>query len=169
MHVFSKRSFLCRHIAGIGSIFLTGFLPGICSKFLSGFLPKFLVHIPGRIPARNLVHIPGRIPASLNISLQIPQGVHTDSCRNLFKKNQIVKGIPARNLVSFSCGNTAVFLLDNFVRAASAREHHMLINILILTQLINKYILKCGHILGRQECLCATSQYSTSRTYFCLQ
>ena len=113
MHVFSKRSFLCRHIAGIGSIFLTGFLPGICSKFLSGFLPKFLVHIPGRIP----VQIPGRIPANLNISLQIPQGVHTDSCRNLYKKNQIVKGIPARNLVSFSCGNTAVFLLDNFVRA----------------------------------------------------
>ena len=116
MHVFSKRSFLCRHIAGIGSIFLTGFLPGICSKFLSGFLPKFLVHIPGRIPARNLVQIPGRIPANLNISLQIPQGVHTDSCRNLYKKNQIVKGIPARNLVSFSCGNTAVFLLDNFVQ-----------------------------------------------------
>ena len=116
MHVFSKRSFLCRHIAGIGSIFLTGFLPGICSKFLSGFLPKFLVQIPGRIPARNLVQIPGRIPANLNISLQIPQGVHTDSCRNLYKKNLIVKGIPARNLVSFSCGNTAVFLLDNFVR-----------------------------------------------------
>ena len=112
MHVFSKRSFLCRHIAGIGSIFLTGFLPGICSKFL----PKFLVHIPGRIPAWNLVQIPGRIPANLNISRQIPQGVHTDSCRNLYKKNQIVKGIPARNLVSFSCGNTAVFLLDNFVQ-----------------------------------------------------
>ena len=120
MHVFSKRSFLCRHIAGIGSIFLTGFLPGICSKFLSGFLPKFLVHIPGRIPARNLVQIPGRIPANLNISLQIPQGVHTDSCRNLYKKNQIVKGIPARNLVSFSCGNTAVFLLDNFVQVAKS-------------------------------------------------
>ena len=119
MHVFSKRSFLCRHIAGIGSIFLTGFLPGICSKFLSGFLPKFLVHIPGRIPARNLVQIPGRIPANLNISLQIPQGVHTDSCRNLYKKNQIVIGIPVRNLVSFSCGNTAVFLLDNFVREAT--------------------------------------------------
>ena len=121
MHVFSKSSFLCRHIAGFGSIFLTGFLPGICSKFLSGFLPKFLVHIPGRIPgripARNLVQIPGRITANLNISLQIPQGVHTDSCRNLYKKNQIVKGIPARNLVSFSCGNTAVFLLDNFVQA----------------------------------------------------
>ena len=117
MHVFPKRSFLCRHIAGIGSIFLTGFLPGICSKFLAGFLPKFLVHIPGRIPARNLVQIPGRIPANLNISPQIPQGVHTDSCRNLYKKNQIVKGIPARNLVSFSCGNTAVFLLDNFVQA----------------------------------------------------
>ena len=124
MHVFSKRSFLCRHIAGIGSIFLTGFLPGICSKFLAGFLPKFLVHIPGRIPAWNLVQIPawnlvqipGRIPANLNISRQIPQGVHTDSCRNLYKKNQIVKGIPARNLVSFSCGNTAVFLLDNFVQ-----------------------------------------------------
>ena len=123
MHVFSKRSFLCRHIAGIGSIFLTGFLPGICSKFLSGFLPKFLVHIPGRIPARNLVQIPGRIPANLNISLQIPQGVHTDSCRNLYKKNQIVKGIPARNLVSFSCGNTAVFLLDNFVRDAEEYPH----------------------------------------------
>ena len=119
MHVFSKRSFLCRHITGIGSIFLTGFLPGICSKFLSGFLPKFLVHIPGRIPARNLVHIPGRIPANLNISLQIPQGVHTDSCRNLYKKSQIVKGIPARNLVSFSCGNTAVFLLDNFVQVCT--------------------------------------------------
>ena len=117
MHVFSKRSFLCRHIAGIGSIFPTGFLPGICSKFLAGFLPKFLVHIPGRIPALNLVQIPGRIPANLNISRQIPQGVHTDSCRNLYKKNQIVKGIPARNLVSFSCGNTAVFLLDNFVQA----------------------------------------------------
>ena len=123
MHVFSKRSFLCRHIAGIGSIFLTGFLPGICSKFLSGFLPKFLVHIPGRIPARNLVQIPGRIPANLNISLQIPQGVHTDSCRNLYKKNQIVKGIPARNLVSFSCGNTAVFLLDNFVRRSMLLAH----------------------------------------------
>ena len=120
MHVFSKRSFLCRHIAGIGSIFLTGFLPGICSKFLSGFLPKFLVYIPGRIPARNLVQIPGRIPANLNISLQIPQGVHTDSCRNLYKKNQIVKGIPARNLVSFSCGNTAVFLLDNFVQEVNS-------------------------------------------------
>ena len=90
---------------------LTGFLPGICSKFLAGFLSKFLVHIPGRIPAWNLVQIPGRIPANLNISRQIPQGVHTDSCRN-----QIVKGIPARNLVLFSCGNTAVFLLDNFVR-----------------------------------------------------
>ena len=124
MHVFSKRSFLCRHIAGIGSIFLTGFLPGICSKFLPGFLPKFLVHIPGRFPARNLVQIPGRIPANLNISLQIPQGVHTDSCRNLYKKNQIVKGIPARNLVSFSCGNTAVFLLDNFVRAARVLTSH---------------------------------------------
>ena len=106
MHVFPKRSFLCRHITGIGSIFLTGFLPGICSKFLAGFLPKFLVHIPGKIPAWNLVQIPGRIPANLNISCQIPQGVHTDSCRNLYKKNQIVKGIPARNLVSFSCGNT---------------------------------------------------------------
>ena len=102
MHVFSKRSFLCMHIAGICSIFITGFLSGICSKFLSGFLPTFLAHIPGRIPA------------NLNISLQIPQGVHTDSCRNLYKKNQTVKGIPARNLVSFSCGNTAVFLLDNF-------------------------------------------------------
>ena len=82
-----------------------------------------MVHIPDRIPARNLVQIPrnlvqipGRIPANLNISHQIPQGVHTDSCRNLYKKNQIVKGIPARNLVSFSCGNTAVFLLDNFVQ-----------------------------------------------------
>ena len=92
--------------------------------------------IPNRIPARNLLEIPvripakisgsyswqdscqvpGRIPANLNISLQIPQGVHTDSCCNLYKKNQIVKGIPARNLVSFSCGNTAVFLLDNFVQ-----------------------------------------------------
>ena len=121
MHVFPKRSFLCRHITGIGSIFLTGFLPGICSKFLAGFLPKFLVHIPGRIPAWNLVQIPGRIPANLNISRQIPQGVHTDSCRNLYKKNQIVKGIPARNLVSFSCGNTAVFLLDNFVRVVTNR------------------------------------------------
>ena len=121
MHVFPKRSFLCRQIAGIGSIFLTGFLPGICSKFLAGFLPKFLVHIPGRIPASNLVQIPGRIPANLNISPQIPQGVHTDSCRNLYKKNQIVKGIPARNLVSFSCGNTAVFLLDNFVREPQSR------------------------------------------------
>ena len=108
MHVFSKRAFLCRHIAGIGSIFLTG--------FLAGFLPKFLPHIPGRIPASNLVQIPGRIPANLNISLQIPQGVHTDSCRNLYKKNQTVNMIPARNLVSFSCGNTALFLLDNFVQ-----------------------------------------------------
>ena len=116
MHVFSKRSFLCRHIAGICSIFITGFLPGICSKFLTGFLPKFLAHIPGRIPASNLVQIPGRIPANLNISLQIPQGVHTDSCHNLYKKNQTVNMIPARNLVSFSCGNTAVFLLDNFVQ-----------------------------------------------------
>ena len=116
MQVFSKRSFLCRHIAGICSIILTGFLPGICSKFLAGFLPKFLAHIPGRIPASNLVKIPGRIPANLNISLQIPQGVHTDSCRNLYKKNQTVNMIPARNLVSFSCGNTAVFLLDNFVQ-----------------------------------------------------
>ena len=98
------------------SIFRTGFLLGICSK-LSGFLPKFLAHIPGRIPDRNLVPgIPGRIPANLNISLQIPQGVHTDSCRNLYKKNQRVKVIPARNLVSFSCGNTAVILLDYFVR-----------------------------------------------------
>ena len=123
MHVFPKRSFLCRHITGIGSIFLTGFLPGICSKFLAGFLPKFLVHIPGRIPAWNLVQIPGRIPANLNISRQIPQGVHTDSCRNLYKKNQIVKGIPARNLVSFSCGNTAVFLLDNFVRVGRERAN----------------------------------------------
>ena len=112
MHVFSKRSFLCRHTAGIGSIFLTGFLTGICSKFLSEFLPKFLVHIPGRIAA------------NLNISLQIPQGVHTDSCRNPYKKNQIVKGIPARNLVSFSCGNTAVFLLDNFVRVQSTIFHY---------------------------------------------
>ena len=117
MHVFSKRSFLCRHIAGICSIFITGFLPGICSKFLAGFLLKFLAHIPGRIPASNLVQIPGRIPANLNISLQIPQGVHTDSCHNLYKKNQTVNMIPARNLVSFSCGNTAVFLLDNFVQA----------------------------------------------------
>ena len=98
--------------------------------------------IPNRIPARNLLEIPVRIPAkisgayswqdscqesgsdswipaNLNILLQIPQGVHTDSCRNLYKKNQIVKGIPARNLVSFSCGNTAVFLLDNFVRVTS--------------------------------------------------
>ena len=88
----------------------------ICSKFLAGFLPKFLAHIPGRIPASNLVQIPGRIPANLNISLQIPQGVHTDSCHNLYKKNQTVSMIPARNLVSFSCGNTAVFLLDNFVQ-----------------------------------------------------
>ena len=119
MHVFSKRSFLCRHIAGICSIFITGFLPGICSKFLAGFLPKFLAHIPGRIPASNLVQIPGRNPANLNISLQIPQGVHTDSCRNLYKKNQTVNMIPARNLVSFSCGNTAVFLLDNSVQAVS--------------------------------------------------
>ena len=116
MHVFSKRSFLCRHIAGICSIFITGFLPGICSKFLAGFLPKFMAYIPGRIPASNLVQIPGRISANLNISLQIPQGVHTDSCRNLYKKNQSVNMIPARNLVSFSCGNTAVFLLDNFVQ-----------------------------------------------------
>ena len=116
MHVFSKRSFLCRYIAGIGSIFITGFLPGICSKFLAGILPKFLAHIPGKIPARNLNQIPGRIPANLNISLQIPQGVHTDSCRNLYKKNQRVKVIPVKNMVSFSCGNTAVFLLDNFVR-----------------------------------------------------
>ena len=116
MHVFSKRTFLCRHIAGICSIFITGFLPGICSKFLAGFLPKFKAYIPGRIPASNLVQIPGRIPANLNISLQIPQGVHTDSCRNLYKKNQSVNMIPARNLVSFSCGNTAVFLSDNFVQ-----------------------------------------------------
>ena len=101
---FQRGHFYADIIAGIGSIFLTGFLPGICSKFLAGFLPKFLVHIPGRIPA------------NLNISRQIPQGVHTDSCCNLYKKNQIVKGIPARNLVSFSCGNTAVFPLDNFVR-----------------------------------------------------
>ena len=87
-----------------------------------------LLKIPVRIPAKisgsyswqdscHLVQIPGRIPANLNISLQIPQGVHSDSCRNLYKKNQIVIGIPVRNLVSFSCGNTAVFLLDNFVRA----------------------------------------------------
>ena len=76
-----------------------------------------MAYIPGRIPASNLVQIPGRIPANLNISLQIPQGVHTDSCRNLYKKNQSVNMIPARNLVSFSCGNTAVFLLDNFVQA----------------------------------------------------
>ena len=123
MHVFSKRSFLCRHIAGICSIFITGFLPGICSKFLAGFLPKFLPHIPGRIPASNLVQIPGRIPANLNISLQIPQGVHTDSCRNLYKKNQTVNMIPARNLVSFSCGNTAVFLLDNFVQVISTSRY----------------------------------------------
>ena len=86
MHVLSKRSFLCRHIAGIGSTFITGFLTGICSKFLAGFLPKFLALIPGRNPARNMVQIPGRIPANLNISRQIPQGVHTDSCRNLYKK-----------------------------------------------------------------------------------
>ena len=117
MHVFSKRSLLCRHIAGICSIFITGFLPGICSKFLAGFLPKFLPHIPGRIPASNLV----QIPANLNISLQILQGVHTDSCRNLYKKNQTVNMIPARNLVSFSCGNTAVFLLDNFVQDTTQR------------------------------------------------
>ena len=84
-----------------------------------------LLEIPGRIPARNLVQIPGRIPANLNISLQIPQGVHTDSCRNLYKKNQIVKGIPARNLVSFSCGNTAVFLLDNFVRVITSKNNRM--------------------------------------------
>ena len=128
---FQRGHFYADILAGIGSIFLTGFLPGICSKFLPGFLPgflpKFLVHIPGRIPARNLVQIPGRIPANLNISLQIPQGVHTDSCRNLYKKNQIVKGIPARNLVSFSCGNTAVFLLDNFVRAP--QNHLILVEI----------------------------------------
>ena len=123
MHVFSKRSFLCRHMAGICSIFITGFLPGICSKFLAGFLPKFLAHIPGRIPASNLVQIPGRIPANLNISLQIPQGVHTDSCRNLYKKNQTVNMIPAGNLVSFSCGNTAVFLLDNFVQVWFLRPY----------------------------------------------
>ena len=73
-----------------------------------------MAYIPGRIPASNLVQIPGRIPANLNISLQIPHGVHTDSCRNLYKKNQSVNMIPARNLVSFSCGNTAVFLLHNF-------------------------------------------------------
>ena len=60
-----------------------------------------MAYIPGRIPASNLVQIPGRIPANLNISLQIPQGVHTDSCRNLYKKNQSVNMIPARNLVSF--------------------------------------------------------------------
>ena len=100
MHVFSKRSFLYRHIGGIGSIFITGFLPVICSKFLAGFLTKFLALIPGRIPTH------------LNISLHIPQGVFTDSCRNLSKKNQRVKVIPARNLVSFSCGVP----LDNFVR-----------------------------------------------------
>ena len=81
-----------------------------------------MVHIPDRIPARNLVQIPGRIPANLNISRQIPQGVHTDSCRNLYKKNQIVKGIPARNPVSFSCGNTAVFLLDNFVQVVMSSD-----------------------------------------------
>ena len=136
MHVFSKRSFLCRHIAGIGSIFLTGFLPGICFKFLAGFLPKFLAHIPDRIPARNLVQIPGRIPANLNISRQIPQGVHTDSCRNLYKKNQIVKGIPATNLVSFSCGNTAVFLLDNFVQVLPkySRQKGSGVTVLFLTR-----------------------------------
>ena len=111
-HVFSKRSFLCRHIAGIGSIFITGFPPVICSKFLAGFLPNFwLIFLAGFLPG-----ICSRIPANLNISLHIPQGVHTDSCRNLYKKNQRVKVIPARNLVSFSCGYTAVFLLDNFVR-----------------------------------------------------
>ena len=126
MHVFSKRSFLCRHIAGICSIFITGFLPVICSKFLAGFLPKFLAHIPGRIPASNLVQIPGRIPANLNISLQIPQGVHTDSCHNLYKKNQTVNMIPARNLVSFSCGNTAVFLLDNFVQVHNPKDSQVL-------------------------------------------
>ena len=106
MHVFSKRSFLCRHIAGICSIFITGFLPGIYSKFLAGFLPKFLVQIPGRIPT------------NLNVSLQIPQGVNTDSCRYLYKKNQRVKVIPARNFVSFSCGNRHFSLLN--VNAAGA-------------------------------------------------
>ena len=85
-------NFLCRHIAGIGSTFITGFLTGICSKFLAEFLPKFLAHIPGRIPARNMVQIPGRIPANLNISSQIPQGVHTDSCRNLYQKMKESKG-----------------------------------------------------------------------------
>ena len=102
--MFSKRTFLCRYITGISCIFITGFLPGICSKFLAGFLPKCLAHIPGRIPAY------------FNISRQIPEAVHTDSCRNLYEKNQRVKVILAKNLVSFSCGNIAVFLLDNFVR-----------------------------------------------------
>ena len=87
-------------------------------------LPKFLAHIPGRI----LIQIPSRIPANLNISRQIPQGVHTESCRNLYKKNQRVKVIPARNLVSFSYGNTAVFLLDNFVRASSTFTKNFNIN-----------------------------------------
>ena len=121
LHFLCSKTFICMcfqrgHIAGIGSIFITGFLPGICSKFLAGILPKFLAHIPGKIPARNLNQIPGRIPANLNISLQIPQGVQTDSCRNLYKKNQRVKVIPVKNMDSFSCGNTAVFLLDNFIR-----------------------------------------------------
>ena len=103
-----------------------------------------MAYIPGRIPASNLVQIPGRIPANLNISLQIPQGVHTDSCRNLYKKNKSVHMIPARNLVSISCGNTAVFLLDNFVQEVG------------LDWFENHVLLCVGSTLGTLKIICVT-------------